>query len=512
MLPELDEESLKRAQRVSALKPGAHIYIIGVCGTGTASVAILLKDLGFRVSGSDKAFYPPMGDVVRKSIDQVFEDYDSVHLRVVPDLVLIGNSVSRDNVEAQHVLQNSIPYASMPEVLSSLLIGTREQCQTSVVVIGTHGKTTTTALIASMLDVAGLSPGYFIGGMPQNFPSSIRKVDPKTKRVCVLEGDEYDSAFFAKWPKFHSYRPDILVVTSLEFDHGDIYESVEEIEVEFTRVVRRVPEGGVVLVCGETEGLRRLGLEWSKDAQVKARIKWYGQAKGFSYQLISRQVLSSPGFKDARQELLIRTKDGDSNYVSTLTGVHNAQNILATVAVGKEFGISDTQLQAGIEQFRGVLRRQQLVADIDNILVIEDFAHHPTAVETTLQGIKESYPGRRLVAVYEPRSNTSKRGFFLEQYKQSFTPADVTVILEVQDAGGYSATSHQIAPLDVNAIITHLISQGKTAKSCKTVSDIETHLLQITHPGDTVVIMSNGNFGNLIPTFIKKLKASHSAK
>ena len=244
-------ESENRIKLAATFRPGAHVHFIGICGSGMAQAAVLMKDLGYKVTGSDKAFYPPMGDVVKATAEQIYEGYSAGNLNGKPDLVVIGNNISPNNPEAESVFAQGLSYCSMPELFAAFLIGKRDFCPTSIVVSGTHGKTTTSCAIATFFDVAGFRPGYFVGGVPLNLPSGIRKVNtniPLSKRVVVLEGDEYDSAFFAKWAKFHSYRPDILVVTSLEFDHADIYDSIEEIELEFDRVARKVPASGTILI------------------------------------------------------------------------------------------------------------------------------------------------------------------------------------------------------------------------------------------------------------------------
>jgi UDP-N-acetylmuramate: L-alanyl-gamma-D-glutamyl-meso-diaminopimelate ligase len=239
-----------------------------------------------------------MGDVVRGIAEKLFEGYAASNLEPKPDFVVIGNSLSRGNVEVEAVIERGIHYGSMPELFSALLIGSREYCRTSVVVTGTHGKTTTSAAAAVMLDRAGLKPGYFIGGVPQDLQAGIRAVDLSIlseKRCVVLEGDEYDSAFFAKWPKFLSYRPDILIVTSLEFDHADIYESLEHIEIEFTRLVMSVPKGEHLIVCTDNDRLRKLVFEWSQSESFVANLHSYGSREDAEYKLVSRTPLEAPG-------------------------------------------------------------------------------------------------------------------------------------------------------------------------------------------------------------------------
>ena len=502
---ELDDASLERTCRVSGIPTGAHVHVSGACGTGMASVLQLLKSLGYHVTGSDKAFYPPMGDVVRRTADRVFEGYSAENLKPHPALTVIGNSLSRGNPEVEYVLENGLPFASMPEVFAGLLIGTREHCPTSIVITGTHGKTTTTAATAVIFESAGLRPGYFVGGVPKNLPGSIRKVDttvPADKRVVVLEGDEYDSAFFAKFSKFHSYRPDLLAVTSIEFDHADIYNSLEEIEAEFTKLVKRVPPAGAVLVAEGGEALERLVLLWKGDPDVKAPIYRYGERISSELRLLKRSPIPNGG-----QELELDLLGTTVSCRTTLTGPHNAFNLLVAAAAAHLKGLSPEEIRIGVETFEGVLRRQHVVAEPRGITVLEDFAHHPTAVLTTLQGLKEQYGPRRLVAVFEPRSNTSKRGFFQEAYAKSFAPADHVVIQNLGESSGYWGSENAGKPLDVPLLADTISRNGTPAVALTTVEEIGFHLKKELRPGDVVVLMSNGDFGGL-PKSLPELLAS----
>lgn len=493
-LPELDESSHERARRVAALPRGSRVHISGICGTGTAAVASLLKQLGFSVTGSDKAFYPPMGDIARALADQVFEGYSAANLTPAPDLVVIGNSLSRGNPEVEAVLAGGLPYASMPEVFAGLLIGSREQCPTSVVVSGTHGKTTTSALVATMFESAGWRPGFFVGGVARNFSTTIRPVDlsqPLHRRVVVLEGDEYDSAFFAKWPKFHSYRPDLLVITSIEFDHADIYESLEQIETEFKRLVARVPRGGTIFVCADQPRLAALFPAGMTAAG--ATVEHYGTADGLHFRLVSREPESGG------QRLALSLRGAELQLRTAVSGPHNALNMLATAAVGHTKGLSLEEIRSGLEAFAGVARRQSVVAQGQGITVIEDFAHHPTAITVTLRGLREVFPGRRILAVYEPRSNTSRRSFFQGQYRESFSDADLIVIQEMGELAVYSNTSAAVVALDVPKLVKELQLTGKQAACFRTIDEIATYLEANTRQGDVIVVMSNGDFGGLLP-------------
>jgi UDP-N-acetylmuramate: L-alanyl-gamma-D-glutamyl-meso-diaminopimelate ligase len=503
--------SEQRIKQVSALIPGASIYIIGICGTGMGAVASLLKQLGFKVSGSDKAFYPPMGDFVRKTADKIFESYNAENLNSKPDLVVIGNSVSKDNPEVVRVLAEKIPYASMPEVFSALLIGTREHCPTSIVISGTHGKTTTSALVATMFDSAGRKPGYFIGGIPKNLSSGIRPVDlsiAQEKRVVVLEGDEYDSAFFAKWAKFQSYRPDILAITSLEFDHADIYRNIEEIEEQFLKVILSMPKESLVLICDEGEGLQKFAKTLSADSQIKAQISFYGENETSEFYLIKRAPTSKGG-----QDLEFQLGKEKLSFTTKLSGKFNALNLLVGAAVGKLCELKPEEIKVGLSEFEGVLRRQNVIFDKNEITLIEDFAHHPTAVSATITGIKESYPARRLIAVFEPRSNTSRRAFFQDDYAKSFNDADLVVIKDVEQVVGYSKFGETADGLDVKKLVTEIGNKKGLPESSFYFSDvpqIKDFLFKGLKAGDVILLMSNGDFGGLPQILSSELKKKFS--
>ena len=503
---ELLSNSKKRMELAKQLKPGAYVYIMGICGTGTTQVAVLLKERGFIVKGSDKAFYPPMGDIIKQTAEEVFTGYEKEHLLPHPDFVVIGNSISRTNPEVQYLLEAGIPFCSMPEAFNAWLIGDRDYCPTSIVVAGTHGKTTTSAAVTMVFDYNGYKPGYFIGGAPINFPSGIRAVDTSTepsKRVVVLEGDEYDSAFFAKWAKFQNYRPDILVVTSLEFDHGDIYATSEDIEKEFSVVAEKVPQDGVIFLWAGQERLRKLALRWKDNKAIQAKVCFYGEDSDCVCRLEERIV------NEDKQTLRCNIFGQSVTLETSLSGEHNANNMLIAAGVGFYKKLSVNEVSGAIKAFKGVKRRQQIIAQHAGIIVVEDFAHHPTAVDVTLRGLKERYPRRRLVAVFEPRSNTSKRAYFQEDYAHAFSAADLTVLQEVTDASGYSKTNQPIVALDVRKITQALTAQGKEAYCFADCDEIYKFVLQNMAADDLIVIMSNGDFGGVMRKIAGAVNEKH---
>ena len=511
---EFDDLSRRRIAAVRSLPQGSHVHIIGVCGTGTGSVLQLLKDLGFKVSGSDKNFYPPMGDIVRAQADRVYEGYRAENLEVRPDLVVVGNAVGRSNPEVQRVLDEHIPYASMPEVIAALLVGEREDCSSSIVITGTHGKTTTTAACAWILERGGRAPGYFIGGLANNFSETIRRPSkdlPVNLRVSVLEGDEYDSAFFSKYAKFLSYRADIVVITSLEFDHADIYRSIEEIEEQFLALVKQLPEEGLVIMSDDTAYLRDLAEKWRVNEEIKAQVLQYGTGERCAFRLLERTswCFQDIPFRLFGQELLLSFNGKPLRVKTTMSGEHNATNLLAAAAVAWKLGVGEEKIDEAVRTFEGVKRRQDVLTDAGGIIVVEDFAHHPSAVAATLSGIRESFRPDRLIAVLEPNSATSRRNYFQNQYTASFGDADVVVVREVHDPGQYSATG-EIVALDVPKLTGEIQEKGTLAKHFAEVADIQNFLLSFCTEGDVVVLMSNGSFSGLPQSLSRALEEKYA--
>lgn len=495
-----DEPCRDRIQKVASLKPGAHVHLSGVCGTGMSAVLSLLKQLGFYCSGSDKAFYPPMGDFVRNIADEVFEGYHASHIPEKTDLVVIGNALSQQNDEVQAVIKRGLAFASMPEVFSALLIGDREHCPHSIIASGTHGKTTTSSMMAGLLESAGRKPGFFVGGIPSNLPSNIRPVAidiPLKERTVVLEGDEYDSAFFAKFSKFHCYRPDILIVTSLEFDHADIFESMESIDDTFRELAAQVPEKGHILYCIDDEHLKEQAEDWKSNKDISANLISYGFSKHADAKIISREA-GREG-----QKVTATYKAQEFSFTLKVSGEYNALNALACFVSARILDLNVNEASEGLRAYRSVARRQEVLFESSKVVLIEDFAHHPTAVKKTLSGIRETYPDKKITTIFEPRSNTSSRHFFQEAYGKAFLDTDVAYLLKVKDASSYSNFEVKIQALDVEAVVTEISDSGTTAKSFTEVSQIVEELMLAPFENDVIVIMSNGAFGGL-PKILKE--------
>lgn len=457
---------------LSKLAPGSHVHVLGICGTGVGAVALLLKELGFFVSGTDKAFYPPMKEVVESAADKLYKGYSPANLEQLPDYVIVGNAIREDNPEMVRVRELGLNYCSMPDALGALLIG---DCETSVVVAGTHGKTTTTAAIAHYLTAAKRDPGFFVGGVPKTLDTQIRK---GAGEVVVLEGDEYDSAYFAKWAKFQSYRPDIFVVTSLEFDHADIYQSLDEIEEQFDLAISKMKPDGKLLICSDYPRLDA----WKEKYELE--VITFGDKEGSDYQITSRE------YHDGMQVV----EGKNFSFSTKLGGAYNAKNMLATYIVGKLVGVDQVE---NLTTFTGVKRRQEVLVETEQLVLIEDFAHHPTAVKEAIAGLKERYPERKVISVFEPRSNTSRRSIFQDEYNEALSLADRSYIKKPLPLG-YSKFGEDEESLDVNLL------PGTVFEEKEEVLSLVKEFLGNSKA--VVVLMSNGDFDGLPGYFSEMLQ------
>ena len=472
------------------LRPGAHVHFIAVCGVGTGSLAGLLKQQGYRVTGSDENVYPPMSTFLETIGIEILPGFSEAHLGDGPDLVVIGNAVSRGNPEAEAVLRRGIPYVSLPQALGRFLIDGKH----SVVVAGTHGKTTTTSLMSWVLVAAGLDPGFFIGGIPVNFGSGFRS---GAGSWVVMEGDEYDSAFFDKGPKFLHYQPERVILTSLEFDHADIYRDLEHVKDAFRRLVELIPPGGSLLVCdqaahamdlvgGAACPVRSYGLSGSADWQA-GDVRAKGGRMAFT-----------PSYKE----------NAEGRVELPLIGRHNARNALAVYATAREVGLSAPLIRSAMAGFRGVRRRQEIAGEAAGVLVIDDFAHHPTAVTDTIEAVREAWPGRRLWAVFEPRSQTSRRRIFLEPFARALARAD-RVILPDLYRGDKIPEEERLSPGELVDLINRHRGD-RTASYLPGIDDIATAVVSDAAERDVVLVMSNGSFGDLPEKIVAGLRQRKS--
>ncbi len=451
-----------------------HIHLIGVAGTGMSALAALLLEAGHRVSGSDTAFDPPVGPYLQDIGVECLRGWDPSNLDPNPDLVVVGNICRRDNPEAQSALQRNLRIASMPGALAEQVLSTR----TPLVVSGTHGKTTTSALLAYLLRTSGMDAGFFVGGLPLDFDRSSRL--GADGAPFVIEGDEYDSAFFEKTPKFWHYRPSSAILTSIEYDHVDIYSNESVYLDAFRQFVSQIPQTGYLFAWAGDPRVREVA------AHARCNVRFYaldGDDCG-DMEPMWLGILAPGNTIDlfGGGSLCGRTR-------LPLVGRHNARNIVGALAMASEaVGAPLGALIATLPGFRGTRRRQELVGIANGVRVYDDFAHHPTAVRETLRGFRERFSGR-LIAVFEPRSATASRRLHQESYPDAFAPADVSILAPV----GRKEIPYR-ERLDTDAIARAIRETGRAAKACASVDEAVRAALEAAGPGDTIVVMSNGRF------------------
>ncbi len=462
-----------------------HIHLMGICGTGMGAVAGLLKQSGYEITGSDSGVYPPMSDYLAENGVVVMDGYAAENLESCPDLVVVGNVIRRENPEALELARLKVPYVSFPQLLSHLYLTPK----TSLVVAGTHGKTTTSSLLATMLAGAGLDPSFMIGGIVQAFNANFTIGDGD---YFVVEGDEYDTAFFDKGPKFLHYQPHITILTSVEFDHADIYTDFAAVKASFAKLIDIMPEDGVLVACYDYEVVRKLC------RAAKCRVISYGSDSAFDYSFSDLDI-----GEDGTYFRLLQAGQSGGTYMSVLPGKHNVLNSIAVIAVLETIGVDAGVIAREMKLFQGVRRRQEVRGIEGGVVVIDDFAHHPTAVGETLQALAGAYSGKRLVAVFEPRTNSSRRNIFQDDYARVFGAADEVVIKEPDPLPGVSAADHFSSAV----LAQSLNEQGGLARSFPDVDTILGHLLATLHKDDVVVVLSNGAFGDIHARLLTALKA-----
>ena len=468
------------------------IHLVGVAGTGMGAFAGMLKTAGHEVTGSDQNVYPPMSEMLRAWAIPVFTPYDPANLDLVkPDLVVIGNVIRRVNPEATEVRARRLPQMSFPAALGAFFLRKRH----SVVVAGTHGKTTTTALLGHVLAAAGRDPSFLVGGVTRNYDANFRLGDGAH---FVIEGDEYDTAYFDKGPKFLHYRPRTAILTSVEFDHADIFRDLPHYEAAFERFVRLLPPDGCLAVSAAYPNALRI-------AQASAaRIVTYGlpETANVSQALDYAATDLEHGRAGARFGVLER---GRALGVATLPGggAHNVENALGVVAAARALGLAFEEIARGLSTFEGVRRRQEVRGEAGGVLVIDDFAHHPTAVRATIDAIQARFPGRRLWAAFEPRSNTSRRRLHQQEYVDALAAA-TCVALKVPEP-------HDMVPadqrLDADRVVADLRARGVDARAEADVDRLVQAVADGARPGDVVLVMSNGAFGGFIDRLLTALRS-----
>jgi UDP-N-acetylmuramate: L-alanyl-gamma-D-glutamyl-meso-diaminopimelate ligase len=461
-----------------------HIHIMGICGTGMAALAGMLKSSGYSITGSDKAVYPPMSIFLEEIGIKAYDGYGPQNLTPRPDLVIVGNVIPRINPEALALAEAQIPYLSFPQALAHFFI----QSRTSLVVTGTHGKTTTASILASCLNRADLDPTFMIGGIVREFDANFRIGQGEH---FVSEGDEYDTAFFDKESKFLHYRPDIAIITSVEFDHADIFDNLDAIKGSFKKFVSLLPKDGLIIAHLDDPNV----VEVVQNSPCE--VQGYGQTSGLDWSL--HDVRADGGMTHFK----VRHRDKEwAKLAVQLPGTHNCLNSLAVAAVLHRIGVSPNVINKGLSQFGGIKRRQEVRGIINKVTVIDDFAHHPTAVKETLKALKDAYTGQRLITVFEPRTNSSRRAIFQKNYISCFDCSDLIFIREPVPLDNVATdelfSSRQLAA-DLN-------NRGLHAESCPDTDTILDKLLPIIQENDVVAILSNGGFDNIHIRLMEKLQ------
>lgn len=455
-----------------------------------APLAGMLREHGFRVTGSDSGVYPPASTLLESLGISFFNTFDAAHMQPAPDLVVVGNIIARGNPELEEVLDRKIPYRSMPEILEEVFLPERH----SIVVSGTHGKTTTTAMLAWIFQTAGKRPNFLVGGVAENFGKSYGLGGGEE---FILEGDEYETAFWDRGPKFFHYHPDDLIVTSLEYDHADIYPDFETYQLAFRRLVNLVPRRGRVAIWGDAED--------SGPALRAAAEKAFCPVETYGFDVGNDWVASDFAIEGETMRFRVTHKGkplGELQLVAT--GRHNVLNAMAAIIVAQGRGIAVEAIAKGLATFRSVKRRMDVRGEIGGVLVVDDFAHHPTAVKATIEAARGRWPGRRLWAILEPRSNSMRRKVFQDALPKALALGDRVIlggVFRAQQLGGENR-------LDPETVAESVRALGKDARVFPSSEAIAEHLAAESKPGDLLLIMSNGSFDGLCEKLLKRLGAA----
>ena len=466
-----------------------HIHLIGICGTAMASLAGMLQQRGHRVSGSDAAAYPPMSDFLSSLGIPLAQPFAAENLQPQPDLVVVGNAISRGNVELEHVLDQRIPFCSMPQILHDEFLRGKEV----LVVAGTHGKTTTTSMLAWIFHTAGLQPSFLIGGIAENFGSSFQLGQGKH---FIIEGDEYDTAFFDKGPKFLHYFPDSAILTSVEFDHADIYKDLDAVETAFKRLVNLVPRRGRIIAFDTGESLNRC------IARAFCPVERYGSSASGNWQVTDLRL--TPG---RTAWTILRDGKRWADFEYALGGEYNVWNATAAAAMAGACDISREEISAALKTFKSVKRRLEVRAQVNGITIIDDFAHHPTAIAGTLTALRSSYPGSRLWVILEPRSNTLRRNVLQADLAKSLALADEVVVANVYR----SVVIPEAERLDLAVVAAQIQKHGRRARMVPSVDGIVQLVAPEMRSGDVVAILSNGGFGGIYEKLPERLKSMNAS-
>jgi UDP-N-acetylmuramate: L-alanyl-gamma-D-glutamyl-meso-diaminopimelate ligase len=465
-----------------------HIHLVGICGTAMASLAGMLQERGFRVTGSDAAAYPPMSTFLESLGIPVAQPFAEANLNPRPDLVVIGNALSRGNLELEFVLDQRIPFCSLPQLLHDEFLVGKEV----LVVAGTHGKTTTTSMLAWIFESARLRPSFLIGGIAENFGRSFGIGEGQH---FIIEGDEYDTAFFDKGPKFLHYFPDSVILTSVEFDHADIYKDLDAIETAFKRLVNLVPRRGRIIgfdagATGDASIDRCL-------QKAFCPVERYGASARANWKITNLRL-------DERQTTWSVARDDKAwaEFEFALGGEYNVWNATAAAALAANYGIPKDAIAQALKTFRSVKRRLEVKAEVNGITIIDDFAHHPTAIEQTIRALRSRYPQSRLWVILEPRSNTLRRNVLQEVLAQSLAQADQVVVAAIFKSEAIPENER----LDLNRVVAQIQQNGKQARILADADAIIDAIAPELRPRDVVAILSNGGFGGIYEKLPQRLR------
>jgi len=463
------------------------IHFIGICGTAMATLAALLKRKGHDVQGSDQNVYPPMSTFLESERIRALSGYSADHITSTIDLVVVGNAISRGNIELETVLDRKMRYCSLPEAVREHFLWNAR----SIVIAGTHGKTTTTSLAGWLLVHAGLDPSILVGGIARNLGEGGSSYRLGKGREFVIEGDEYDSAFFDKTAKFLKYLPDIAVINNVEFDHADIYADLDAVRLAFRRLVNLVPRSGLLLLGADSPDAAAF-----KSVAVSP-VETFGLAESADWRATDLTVSAEGQSFDVWHAGTLFSK-----MQIPLFGVHNVRNALAAIAVAHAVSIPAAQIAEGLRRFEGVKRRLEVYGEAGGVTVYDDFAHHPTAIAETLAGLRAANPKRRIWAVFEPRSASSSRRVFQQDFARAFGPADEVIIAPV-----FRTNLAEGERLSAEQLVSDLKNVGQRARAAASIDEIVTTLVRERKEGDLIVFMSNGGFGGIHQKTLQALGA-----
>jgi len=459
------------------------IHLVAVCGTGMGALACMLKNLGYEITGSDHRIYPPMSDFLAEQGIHIMDGFNAAHVVNGTDLVIVGNAVTRENPEVKKMKQMGIPFCSMPQALNHFVA----QGKKTIVICGTHGKTTTSSILAWILYKAGLDPSFMIGGILQNFDSNFRLGRGK---FMIIEGDEYDTAFFDKGPKFMHFNPAMTVLTSVEFDHADIFQDLNHICMAFGGFLSQLDPSGLLLAFNGDENIKGLV------KRARCRVESYGSNGHCTWQVTNIRIEAPWSRFD-----VLKSGKRFGTFKTRLIGRHNLINALPVIAIADHLGTPLEKICEAMETFEGVKRRQQIRGQKNQITVMDDFAHHPTAVRETLEAVKSLHPQKRLIAVFEPRTNTSMRNVFQSVYPQSFDYADCICIRQPSLLEKIPAAER----FSSEQLVADLKKRGKNAHYFADTESIIEFIAREAVPGDLILVMSNGGFDNIHQRLLDRL-------